>query len=230
VKKDDRFALYEEIALLAFHEEKGTVRSGVMFPQAVSASLLADLLLDGRLIIDDGRRKLVSAAGSSRTGDPLLDEALRRIRTAKRRASLKTWVTRLAGTKRLKARVAEQLCRRGILRADQRSLLLVFSRTVYPEVLAGPERRLVARLRKAIFADGRQLDPRTVVLVSLADGTGLLKAVFGRRAMKDRKARIRQIAAGEVVGKAAREAVEAMQAAVAVAVIIPAITTATSVH
>jgi len=55
----------------------------------------------------------------------------------------------------------------------------------------------------------------------LANSTGLLKVVFDKKKLKGRKARIKQIVNGEITGKAATEAIQAMQAAVMVAVIMP---------
>jgi len=108
--------------------------------------------------------------------------------------------------------------------------LLLFARKIYPEVNPEPERKLIERLRQAIFTDSRNVDPRTVVLVSLASSTGLLKVVFDKKELKDRKARIKEISDGEITGKAAKEAIQAMQAAVMVCCIVPAITTTTISH
>ena len=89
---------------------------------------------------------------------------------------------------------------------------------------------MIERLKRAIFTDTRDIDPRTVVLLSLANSTGLLKVVFDKKELKSRKARIKQIVDGEVMGKAATEAIQAMQAAIMVACMMPAITTATISH
>ena len=101
------------------------------------------------------------------------------------------------------------------------SAMLLFTRKIYPEVNPGPERELIRRLEHAIFTDTRDIDPRTVVLLSLANSTGLLKVVFDKKELKGRKARIKQIVNGEITGKAATEAIQAMQAAVMVACFMP---------
>jgi hypothetical protein len=145
-------------------------------------------------------------------------------------ASIGTWVSRFAGVKRLQHRVAGQLCKRGILRADEDKVLLIFTRKIYPEVNPKPERELIERLRKAIFTDARDLDPRTVVLVSLANSADVLKVVFDKKELKKRKERIEEIGRGDVLGEAAKEAIQAAQAAVMMAAIIPAVTAATVTH
>jgi len=223
--------LYEEILLLALRDEEGTIASGTMYQYAIGAALLAELLLSKRIEVEQsGKRKLVNLISQSPLGEPLIDQCLEKVGGAKRRAVLQTWVSRFAGVKNLKHRVAQQLCKRGILRADEDKVLLLFTRKIYPEVNPGPERELIRRLEHAIFTETRDIDPRTVVLLSLANSTGLLKVVFDKKKLKGRKARIEQIVNGEITGKAATEAIQAMQAAVMVACIMPAIAATTVSH
>ena len=105
--------------------------------------------------------------------------------------------------------------------------MLVFTRRIYPETDPRPEQEIVERLRGAIFTDIRDVDPRTVVLVSLADSAGILKVVFDKKELKARKHRIEQVVNGELMGRAAKDAIQAVQAAVMVATIMPAIITTT---
>lgn len=133
------------------------------------------------------------------------------------------WVSRFARVKKLKHKIAEQLCKRGILRSGEDDVLLVFSRKIYPEINPEPERQIMDRLRDAIFTDTDQVEPRTVVLLSLAKSTNVLKVNFDKKKLKSRKDRIERIINGEVTGKATKEAIEAMQAAVVVAIMFSAI-------
>ena len=133
------------------------------------------------------------------------------------------WVSRFARVKKLKHKIAKQLCKRGILRSDEDSVFLVFSRKIYPEINPEPERQIMGRLRDAIFTDTDQVEPRTTVLLSLAKSTGVLKANFDKKKLKTRKDRIERIINGEVTGKATKEAIDAMNAAVMVTVIFSSI-------
>jgi hypothetical protein len=203
-----------------------------MYGYAVGGAILAELLLQQRLYIDEPRRnkKLVTLVSDEPAGDALLDECLERVAVAKRRKQPETWVSHFASIKQLKHRVATQLCQRGILEADEDKVLLLFTRRIYPEINPEPERRIIERLRRAIFTDTDEIDPRTVVLISLANSTGILRVVFDKRELKARKRRIEQIVNGEITGKACRDAIAAMQAAVMVACITPAITSAAVSH
>jgi hypothetical protein len=227
----DNLCLYEEIMLLALRDKEGTIAAGPTYQYAIGAAVLAELLLSERIVVDPSdKRKLVELVSSAPLGESLLDEGLEKIATAKRRGSLQTWVSRFAAIKNLKHLVAQRLCQRGILRADEDKVLLIFTRKIYPEVNPEPERRLIERLREAIFTDASDIDPRTVVLVSLANSAGILSVVFDSKRLKARKARIERIINGEITGKAARQAIQAMQAAIMVTIIMPAIMTTTIHH
>jgi hypothetical protein len=192
-----------------------------MYQYAIGGAILSELLLRQRIKVDGSKkRKLVDLVSDAPIGEPIIDECLGKIAKAKRRAALKTWVSRFAATKKLKHRLAEQLCKRRILKTDEGKVLVIFSRKLYPEVDPVPEKKIIERLRKAIFTETNDVDPRTVVLVSIADRAGLLKVVFDKKKLKSRKKRIEKIVNGEMTGKATKEAIEAMQAAVWVAVFV----------
>jgi len=220
--------LYEEIMLLALRDQEGTIATE--FPEhVVAGAILAELLLDGHISVEDSRKQLVDLQNKKPTGDPIIDECLEKMSAGKRRASLQAWISRLASTKNLRHKVARQLCDRGILHADEDKVLFIFKRQVYPEIDPLPEKKIIDRLRAAIFTDLDQLDPRTVVLISLANGSGLLSQTFGRKDVKTHKKRIEQIANGELTGKATKEVIAACQTAMMVAVIMPVIMS-TTIH
>jgi len=219
----NRLPLHEEVLLLALRDDEGTVASGTMYQYAVAGAILSELMLQGRIAVDDsGRKKLAKVIDPRPTGAPLLDECLDKIAATKPKP-LDHWVGKFANIKNLKHRVAVRLCDRGILREEEGKILLVFTRTIYPETDPRPEQEIIERLRRAVFTDTRDLDPRTVVLVSLANSAGILKVVFDKKELKRRKERLEQVINGELMGKAAQEAIQAMEAAVMVAVIIPAV-------
>jgi len=219
----DELYLHEEITLLALRDKEGTIEFGICYQQALAGAMLAELLLNRRITVVKGKKKFINLVNATPFREPLLDECLETIATAKKRKQLKDWIAKFAGLKDLKHRVALGLCQRGILRPGEDKVLLIFKRKIYPELDPRPEKELLERLRQAIFTQTLEIEPRTVVLVSLADTTGLLKANFDKKKLKQRKRRIERIVNGEVVGKATKEAIEAMQAAVVAVCIVPAI-------
>ncbi|UCH84195.1 MAG: GPP34 family phosphoprotein, partial [Candidatus Latescibacterota bacterium] len=183
--------LHEEITLLALRDQSGTMKSGTYYQQAIGGAVLAELLLEERVTVEtNGKKKFLRLTSSKALGDPIIDECLRKVVDAKRRAQLRAWVSRFARVKKLKHKVASQLCTRGILRSDEDKVLLVFSRKTYPEINPEPERQIMDRLRDAIFTDTNYVEPRTVVLLSLARSTGVLNANFDKKKLKTRKDRI----------------------------------------
>jgi Golgi phosphoprotein 3 len=137
-------------------------------------------------------------------------------------------VQKFAALKDLKNRAARQLVAKGVLKEDTGKVLGIFKRTIYPEANPGPEQDLRRRLEEAIFMDQQEVDPATTVVVALARATGLLDRVFTKKRLKPRKQRLEDLVNGNLAGKATREAVEAVQAAILVATIVPAIAASTT--
>lgn len=209
---DHELPLHEAVLLLALRDDKGTPAAS-MYTYAVAGGVLAELLLGERVRLAPRRRgkPLLEPHDSAMVGDPVLDDALRRIRAARRRATAATWVSRLARQDTMHD-TARRLSRKGILRTEEKRVLLVFSRTVYPELDPAPERRLVEAIRTAVLGEA-PVDGRTAALVSLANAAGLLRPLFDRKTLKARKARLAAIAEGGAAAEAAKEAIQAVQAA-----------------
>jgi hypothetical protein len=211
--------LYEELMLLALRDKEGTFAVDDMaFAYTLAGAILSELLLLEVITLEPAKKKkMVRLKSTALTGDPIIDECLKKLAAAKRRATLTTWVSRCGGLKKLKHRAAQQLCRRGILRADEKSVLLIFSRKTYPELDPGPERELVERLRGAIFTDTDEVAPATAILVALADKAGVLKNTFEKKELKARKKRIESIGEGVATAAAVKEVVAGIQAALVAA-------------
>jgi golgi phosphoprotein 3 len=204
--------LYEEIMLLALSNDKGTILTS--YPEYnISGAILAELLLEHRISIDRTQKQLVTISNPELIGDPIIDECLEKMVAEKSHVSLQTWTSRFAGIKDLNKKVARQLCNRGILRADEDKVMFFFKRNVYPEVNPAPEQEIIDRVRTAIFTDEEHIDPRTVVLISLANSTNMLNEIFECKEVANRKQRIEQIVNGEITGKATEEIIAACQIA-----------------
>jgi len=211
--------LYEELLLIALDDEKGTTGLESMHKNAMGGAILAELILAGAIAVGKEKKSPVTALAGTTVADPLLAECLELVRNEKKPKRASHWVLKFAGTKDLTRRVARQLVAKGILKEEQDKVLGLFPRTIFPERDGGSEHEMIERLRHAVFTSSTQVDERTVVLAVLANATSLLNKVFDKKKLKDRKRRLENLAAGKVAGTATKEAIEAMRAAVMVAVI-----------
>lgn len=227
MESSNHLHIYEEILLLALGDKKGTILFGVNYPQAIAGAILAELLLNHKIEIESsGKKKFVKLANQKSTENVLLDECINKIATAKRRSQLQNWVQRFANISRLKHKAAQSLCRNGILKLEEDKVLFIFNRKIYPEIDPRPEKRLMDKLYQAIFGTSKKIDPETVILISICNSTGILRQIFDKSRLKEKKTRIKEITSGNLVGEATKDAIEAMQAAIMVAVIIPAVNVA----
>ncbi len=212
-------SLPEQIVLLALRDDKGTPAfRASMHRYAIGGAILAELALGGHVRIDAENRNRVEPVASATLPDPVLEECRASIAGASRRRTATAWVTRFARTRRLRHRVAEGLCRKGILKDTEEQFLLVFSRKVYPTSDPEPERVLLQRMGEAILGDGDGLDVRTALVVSLAHAAKMLGIHFRWRELWRRRARLKRIASGETTAATDRAAVAPIHAAVASAV------------
>jgi hypothetical protein len=146
--------IHEQLLLLALRDEKGTLESRAgMYQYALGGAILSELLVEGCIAVGEDKKKLVDVVKIKRMYEPVLDECLGMIASAKRRRSASNWVSRFGQIRKLRHRVASGLCHRGILKDSEDKVLLFFTRRIYPTIDPGPERRLVGSLRKAIFSE-----------------------------------------------------------------------------
>jgi hypothetical protein len=224
-----QFHTYEEILLLAMRDKEGTLFFGIDFPQAIAGALLSELFLLKKIKIEhDGKKKFAIISNSKPIGDPLLDECLIKIANSKRRVRIENWVSRFANITHLKRKAAQSLCRRGILKLEEKKVLLIFTKEVYPEIDPRPEKHLLNKMHKAIFGNQKNIDPEIIILIALCNSTGILSHLFDKHQLKEKKKWIKEITSGNLIGDATKEVVEAMQAAIMVAVIIPSVAVAVS--
>ncbi|MFF7778264.1 GPP34 family phosphoprotein [Streptomyces tanashiensis] len=217
--------LAEEIMLLSLDDESGAARERQSAAWAVAGGILLDLVLAGRVAVEEGRLRVTDPTP---TETPLLDGRLRQIAEWAGRRSrdpkVTEWLTR-DHSKAVKA-TAESLRARGLVREEQRKVLGVFPVTRYPEADGAVERELRDRLR-AVVLDGAEPDVRTAGLVGLVHGAKLHGLAFPGVPRKEIAARLDEIAAGQWAVEGVRRAIRDMQAAM-VAVTTVTVLTATS--
>ncbi len=119
----DNLRLHQEVLLLALRDDKGTF-SGGMYQYSIAGAMVSELLLQERISANDDKQQTVAVTNDQPTGDPLLDELLEQVASSKKHQGLQHWVSKAAGLSKLSQRIADQLCDLGVLRHDEKKILL----------------------------------------------------------------------------------------------------------
>jgi golgi phosphoprotein 3 len=226
--RNKKLSLHEEILLLALRDDKGSEEWGAgYYVYTLAGAILSELLLSARIVIEESKKHFVEISSEKSTGDPVLDAALLLIGTAKKKKTLEGWLSKIAGTKKLKHQIAEGLCEKGILREEEARILGLFKTMRYPELDPEPEKELIARLDAAIFSQIATVDVRTAIIISLGYRSELLNIPFKAKELRKKKERIEQIINGDLIGKATGDVIKAIQVAVMVATMVPIMTATT---
>lgn len=203
--------LTDELLLLGYDDTRGKPVLGTYrLDLALAGAVLLDLTLAGRIDVDG---KHVAVRDPAPTDDPVADAALARIAADKPRTP-QAWVERLQ--KGLRDRVLDRLVAQGAVERVEDRVLGFIPRTRYPAGDPRPEADARARLDGAI-RHGVRPDARTAALASLVLAAGLTRTVVPDMPERDAKRRLRELTAGDWAGPAVRKAIDAVDAALAVA-------------
>ena len=219
---DGRLSMAEEVVLLALDDATGDFRDlppggmGV----ALGGAMLMDLALADRI---DSDLKRLFAVSLEPTGDEVLDGVLAEI--ARKDGAEATgeeapdwgtflWVEELA--RRVDAyrdRLLDRLVARGVLRMEDTRVLWVFGSRAYPPATGIEGEEVRARLREAIFGDEIP-EARDILLIGLANATGVLGFVLDAHELIEASDRIAQITALEEISRSVTRAVYEVQMAI----------------
>ncbi|XVX18921.1 GOLPH3/VPS74 family protein [Actinomycetota bacterium] len=214
----------EQLLLLLTTDEGKAESWGIQDGIGYAGAAIADLVLAERVTLSDDKDPRVRVLSTAPTGHPALDQVLERLshRDGKKLSSMVA-----DGKCNPHKEIVASLARAGVIEvAPRRAFGFVPER--HPVLDPGPERALRERLR-AVLAGGQATIPEATVL-SLLQGLDVapkvLRDEMGGMGKKELKARILQVArehdAGDA-GVAVAKAIEAINVAVATAVIVPVV-------
>jgi hypothetical protein len=168
-----------KVYLLACDVERHRLR-GSNVALVVRGALLAELSLRGCVTEEDGA---VRASGTRRTGDPVLDEALRTMGDDRAR-SWRSWLRR--GARPTLAAVRRQLESVDLIRTEPQRILGIFSRTRITVTDPAQVTALRASVRDAVLGDGptsrvSTVDATLIALVAVGELGGVLSRQERRR-------------------------------------------------
>lgn len=219
----------ESVLLLALADDTGEKR-GAYLNYALAGAALTELVLHGRLVelIEPPKPpKKLSIRSKSSVRDPFIDACMEVVADKGTDKEARAYIDSIAGKPSLTRDLYERLVKRGIL-SEAQSKVLFFTVKKYPEANPAPEKALKDRLRKAIAGTG-PVDVRDAAIIALAHHSDLLPHNFERDFLKAHKARIKDISTGGLLPpNATKAAIEAVQAAVMIATLVPVMVAATS--
>ena len=154
-------ALAEELLLLAYDDQTGKATgSRIGLDLGMSAAVLVDLALAGRIAYVDGYLKVIDP---SPIGDPIADAVLAKAADDEPHTPAQ-WLQRLRH--RLRTRVLEDLVTRGVIRDVDETQMGVIHVHRYPTTDPAFEAEIRRRLAEALTSDG-MCDERTAALATL---------------------------------------------------------------
>ena len=138
----------------------------------LAGAWLAELLVDGRLRLQDGRLR---TRGASPMDDPALDWVLERIRQRRRARPPSYWVAKLGRrAQQHRPTILQRLEGRGAIERRGEG----WSGEVYPLRTPEMRERILQHLKEGL--SGKSDDEAVLALLAVLDGAGLLEHVFGR--------------------------------------------------
>ncbi len=191
--------LVEETLLLALDDESGNFHPlpEYSLPLALGGAVLMDLALQDKL---DSDLQGMMVVDTTPVGDDILDPVLEQLRGIETRLQPRTWLMRLARTGFIKEHALARLVGRGILRREEKRVLWVFGSRRYPVIDDREEREAKLRILEVLLR-GEIPDPRTVVLICLADACSLFPWILSRQDLPAVSDRIHQVTKMDLIGR-----------------------------
>lgn len=198
--KETRLTLMEEILLLGLKDREGyTSFWNDCISSGLRSAILLELALRGRIELEKTgmrRRSLMNrkvvCKSDTPTGDVLLDEALKHIKTTEPEELVQTWVEYLSGEtwnplklkyqlRNVRERLAKNLVEKGVCTTEKQNFLL-FDMTVHPLTNTTAKQRLVKKVQDAVLTrwvnDPHRMDKRMLGLLCLAHASDVLENAF----------------------------------------------------
>ncbi len=196
--------LYEKIYLLALDEETGRIYKSakVVLDCALAGALLGDLGLCGKLALDENRQ--IIAKDETPSGDALMDQTLKQIRTSKKARKAAGWV-KILSSDHVHRQVCNQLVKKGQLQREHGHAVSVLRQADQPGASA---KYLIKQHLRAVTLGGEAAEQGDALLLSLLRSARLLDLLFTRDELQTGKKVIRESVKVEEFGQAVRKAVK----------------------
>ncbi len=185
--------LYEELLLLAIHEDKGTVIRDTQegLKPGLAGAILAELAFAGKIsTVNNHRLKLVD---NKPTEDPILDRAISILAESEKERKFVYWLNNLnSKPEKLARQVTDSLVEKQIFTQEDDRLLWVIPSPMHPESKATVKYSVVRLLRGIVLAQ-EEPHPREIAFLSLVCACDFLDLLFLRDERKAASQRINEL-------------------------------------
>eukprot|EP00051_Salpingoeca_urceolata_P026449 m.477359 g.477359 ORF g.477359 m.477359 type:complete len:287 (-) comp20814_c0_seq1:108-968(-) len=200
--KYGRLTLMEEVLLLGIKDREGyTSFWNDCISSGLRGCMLIELGLRHRVELENtgmrkrslSSRKVVPMPKAEQpTGDVILDEALKHIRTTEPGELVQDWIELLSGEtwnplklkyqlRNVRERIAKNLVEKGVLTTEKQNFLL-FDMTTHPVADAPIKERVVKKVQDTVLSkwqhDPNRIDKRSLALIYMAHASDVLENAF----------------------------------------------------
>jgi golgi phosphoprotein 3 len=207
--------LYEELQLLAIHDEKGIfIRSAVEpLKPGIAGAILAELAFAGKICtVQNHRLKLED---STPTNDPILDDVIETLKGSEKERKFGYWINNLnPKPEKLQKLITANLVQKEILTQEDDRLLWVVPSQFHPEVKASTKYSLIRLLRGIVLAQ-EEAHPREIAFLSLVCACGLLDLVFLRDERRSANQKINELVVFHALQNNSLETIQEISSSIA---------------
>jgi golgi phosphoprotein 3 len=202
--------LLEEVVLLAVNDKTGELTSAreIWTEYALAAGVLFDLALAKKIDTDTEEVIIVDREP---TGVVFLDRMLAVMAEKPELKSVQQWIEELVRRREdLEGAALASLQEHGILRHEKTKKLWIIDVERFPLINVTEQEFVKRRLERAVLTDA--IPPtRDIMLVSLADGCGLLEQVMSAGALTLRRERIQTLCGLETISRKVAAAIRGIE-------------------
>ncbi len=206
--------LYEELLLLAIHEDKGIFIGSArerLIP-GLAGAILSELALSGKICATNNHR--LQVADTTPSNDATLDDALAVLQSSEKERKFGYWLNNLfEKPEKLLKKVTKGLVQKGILTQEDDNLVWIVPSPLHPEINASGKFAIIQHLRSIALAK-EEAGLREITFLSLLSACGLLDLVFLRDERKVAAQYINKLLVGGAMKEPLLETIQEIDAGI----------------
>lgn len=207
--------LYEELQLLAIHEDKGIIVHSAVesLKPGLAGAMLAELAFSNKICTANNHR--LKLEDSTPTNDPILDDVIATLKESEKDRKFGYWINKInPKPEKLQKLITASLIQKEIMTQEDDRLLWVIPSHIHPDVKASTKYSVIKLLRGIVLAE-EEANPREIAFLSLACACGLLDLIFLRDERKVANQRINELVVFHAMQNPTLETIQEISSAIA---------------